>query len=168
MLNKTASGKLIVPRRQGAKKHVLASLLFDFFLLMACGQAEKVPVVGGSWVVIGHQAPGISAMSKEEADSWVGKAAEYTNEKASFDGKECASPLYKPRTLQTHEFYSGFRAAPESLGYEGGSIDVVEVYCGKSQWVNPGGTLIHVGENKLFLVWDGVFFHLKEQSRDKN
>ena len=168
MLDKTASRKLVAPRRQGAKKNIFAGLLFDLFLFAACGQAEKVPLVGGSWIVIDHKAPGISAMSKEEADSWVGKMAEYTIEKASFDGKECAPPIYKPRAMRTDEFYAGFRAAPESLGYEGGSIDVVEVYCGGSQWMNPGGMLIRVGGNKLFLVWDGVFFHLKEQNRDKN
>jgi hypothetical protein len=168
MLNKSTSRKSITPKRCGAKKTIFAGLLVGLFLAAACGQADKVPLVGGSWAVIRHQAPGFSAMSKEEADSWVGKAAEYTNEKASFDGRECVSPVYKPRPMRGDEFYSGFRAAPESLGYEGGSIHIVEVYCGGSRWTNPGGTLVRVGKNKLFLFWDGIFFQLNQQSRAKN
>lgn len=145
----------------------IAGLWFALSFFMACGQLEGVPFAGGSWVVIDHKAPGISAMDRAEADAWVGKMAAYTKEKASFDGKECARPAYKARSMQADEFYSGFRVAPESLGYEGGSIRVIEVYCGERAWANPGNTLVRVGKDRLFLVWDGVFFLLQERRTEE-
>jgi hypothetical protein len=139
----------------------LASLLSCSFLFAACGQAHKVPWIGGTWMVIGYQAPGISAMGRDEASGWIGKVAEYTNTQASFDGNQCASPAYQAHAMRSDEFYSEFRVAPESLGK--GPINLIEVYCGGSAWVNPGGKLVRIGEDRLFLFWDGVFFQLQQQ-----
>ena len=148
-----------------AKKQTvfLVNLLLVLLLLTACGQDGKVPFIQGTWVVIDHKAPSISAMSEEEADSWVGKVAQYTKRKASFDGEVCESPTYKPSTMQTQDLWTGFRISPESLGYKEGPIEVVEVYCENSEWVTPGSTLIRVGEDRLFTVWDGVFFQLQKR-----
>lgn len=106
-------------------------------------------------------------MGREEADSWVGKVARYTEKKASFDGTVCESPLYKRRALQAEELYSEFRISPQSLGYKEGPIEIIEVYCGNREWVTPGGMLLRVGENQLYLTWDGVFFRLQKQEQKK-
>jgi len=150
-----------------AKKQTffIAGLFLNLIVFTGCGQVGKAPIIGGTWVVTDHQAPGISAMGRQEADSWVGKVAQYTKDKASFDGKVCESPIYKQRGMQAEDLYTGFRISPESLGYEDGPIELIEVYCGKSEWLNPGGMLVRVGKNKLFLVWDGVFFHLKQEPK---
>jgi hypothetical protein len=148
-----------------AKKQTffIAGLFVNLLVFIGCGQAGKVPIIGGTWMVIDHKAPGISAMGREEADSWVGKVAQYSNDKASFDGKVCESPIYKQRGMRAEDLYTGFRISPESLGYEDGPIELIEVYCGDREWMTPGSTLIRMGENKLFMVWDGVFFHLEKQ-----
>ena len=152
-----------------AKKQILfsVSLLVNLLLFIACGQGGKVPFKAGTWVVTDHKAGRISAMGRQEADSWVGKVSQYTQEKAAFDGNVCQSPVYKQRTIQTEEFESEFRISPESLGYERGPIEVIEVSCGNSEWVAPGGTLLRIGETRLYMLWDGVFFHLQEQEQKK-
>ncbi|MGH9856998.1 MAG: hypothetical protein ACRD4B_04040, partial [Acidobacteriota bacterium] len=129
-----------------AKKRILFSVSLLLLLFMACGQAGKVPFNAGTWVVTDHKAARISAMDRQEADSWVGKVAQYTQEKAVFDGKVCQSPVYERRTIQTEEFYSEFRISPQSLGYEQGPIEAIEVSCGNNAWVTPGSTLLKIGE----------------------
>jgi hypothetical protein len=157
------NGRRIIHTAVKRQAFFIASLFLNLLVFVGCRQAGKVPIIGGRWVIIDHKAPGISAMGREEADSWVGKVAQYTKEKASFDGKVCASPVYKQHAIPAEEFYSGFRISPESLGHEEGPIELIEVYCGNREWVTPGGTLISVGENKLFMFWDGIFFRLKKR-----
>jgi hypothetical protein len=157
------NGSPIIHTAAKRQRVFLASLCLNLLVFVGCRQAGKVPIIGGTWVVIDHKAPGVSAMGRKEADSWVGKVAQYTKAKASFDDTVCASPVYKQRAMRAEEFYSGFRISPESLGYEEGPIELIEVYCGTREWVTPGGTLISVGENKLFMFWDGIFFRLQEQ-----
>ncbi len=117
----------------------------------------------GKWIIVGHLAPGISAMSAEEAESWLGKVAEYTPRQASFDGDVCDSPTYESSIIQPDDFLLDFRVQPESLGYGEGSIEMVRVYCAGHDWIAPGSTLIRLGEDKWFLFWDGVFFLLQKQ-----
>ncbi len=143
----------------------LLALLLVQSLVIACSQGEKGQLVAGSWVVVGHQAAGISAMGRQEADSWVGKVAQYSGGKASFDKNVCEPPSYKQHTMQPQEFYSGFRISPESLGTQDEPIEVIEVYCGNRKWMTPGGTLIKLGKNKLFIFWDGVFFQLQQDDQ---
>ena len=142
----------------------IGGLLLNLFLLTACSPDEKAPYIQGTWIVIDLQAPGISAMSQDEAESWIGKTAQYTNTKASFDGETCESPTYKRSAMQPEDLYDRFRVSPESLGYETGPIEVIEVYCGNTTWANAGGMLVRVGEGRVFTVWDGVFFHLKKST----
>lgn len=141
----------------------LASLLLGLGLLIACSKGGEAPFFEGTWVVTDHKAPAISAMSQEEADSWVGKVAQYTQQKASFDGEVCESPTYEKTTMQDEDFLTGFRISPESLGFKQGPIEVVEVYCGNKKWVAPGSILIKIDEDRVFTVWDGVFFLLHKQ-----
>jgi hypothetical protein len=152
--------RIIINKRTALISYLL---LLELFLLATCGQAQKVPLVGGRWTVIGHTAPGIAAMGREQADTWIGKTAEYTNQRASFNGTECAAPTYRSRAMRPDEFYSGFRVAPQSLGAADGSIELIEVSCGNRGWTNPGSTLIRIGDDKLYLFWDGVFFQLQER-----
>ncbi len=132
-------------------------------MLTTWSQSGNVPFIQGTWVVTEHKAPSISAMRKEEADSWVGKIAQYTEQKAAFDREVCESANYKRSAMQIEDLWTGFRISPELLGYKGGPIEIVEVYCGNSEWLIPGSTLVRVGEDRLFIVWDGVFFHLQKR-----
>ena len=141
----------------------MAGLFLTLFLLMACGQGERAPFIEGTWVVRGHTAAQVSAMGLEEASSWIGKVAQYTGGKADFDGQTCESPVYKQRMLEPRDFQTGFRILPSALGHERGSIEVIEVFCGEHQWAAPGATLIRLGEHKLFVFWDGVFFQLESK-----
>ena len=146
--------------------YTMAGLFLSLFLLMACGQGETAPLIEGTWAVSGHTGAQVSAMGPEEASSWIGKVAQYTGEKADFDGKTCESPVYKRRMLEPRDFQTGFRILPSALGHERGSIEVIEVYCGEREWEAPGGTLIRLGEDKLFVFWEGIFFRL--QTRKTN
>jgi hypothetical protein len=161
------NGRWIIHIATKKQSFFIASLCLNLLVFTGCGQAGNVPTISGTWVVTDHQAPGISAMGREEADSWLGKVAQYTKEKASFDGKVCDSPIYKQRGMQAEDFYTGFRISPESLGYEDGPIELIEVYCENREWMTPGSTLIRMGNNKLFMVWDGVFFHLEQKPQQR-
>ena len=117
----------------------------------------------GTWWVIGHQAPGISAMSTAEADAWIGKQATYQTARAAFDGEGCAQATYSSRLVDGAEFMNGFGIPAFALGLPESEICITEIGC-PEHWLAPGSLLIH-SSNTLFTIWDGVFFELQRDQR---
>src|ERR1051325_9127948 len=95
--------------------------------------------VSGTWKVVGHLEPGISALDKAQADSWIGKKARYEGTVAEFDTDRCTAPGYTSKTVDADQFFAdGFRVRARSLGIEASKIVVVEVACNGSNWIAPG------------------------------
>jgi uncharacterized membrane protein len=126
------------------------------------GCAEPLPQYHlGKWRVTAHQAPGISAMNPDTAAVWVGRTAEYTSTRAVFGPDECTEPNYAITSLATSGFAAEFGVLPEALGLAA-PVTVVTVGC-RGDWTVPGNRLIVKGPDRLFTLWDGVFFELERQ-----
>lgn len=124
------------------------------------GCAEPLPQHHiGNWRVIGHQAPGISAMDPDTASAWVGRTAEYTSTRAAFGAEECIEPTYAVTTLGVEGFAAEFNVSLDALGLAA-PVTIVTVGC-RGAWTVPGNRLIVKGPDRLFTLWDGVFFELE-------
>ena len=78
-----------------------------------CARSRARPPVveglEGNWHVVAHHAPGIAAMSTQEADTWVGKKARFSRSLAQFGTDECSAPSYETKTLSGQAFAQEFR-----------------------------------------------------------
>ena len=137
--------------------------LFFILLLSACITNGLPSVFYGTWTVVGHKESGISAMNQNEINSWMGKKIHYSKANASLPSESCQFPAYKSESMTAQEFQSEFHFMPASLGYTGQKIEIINVSCKNEVWIAPGSTLIWLEKEKLFMIWDGVFFHLQKQ-----
>lgn len=121
----------------------------------------------GDWEIVGHRAPGISAMSPEEAERWVGGKASYSDSMATFTDESCDSPSYRSSSVTKEHLFQEYRVNPEALGIESTRITIVEVLCKGEDWVAPGSVLVRKDQNTFFTPWDGVFFELERRPSAK-
>jgi hypothetical protein len=129
-------------------------------LLSSAVPQSALSDIAGTWEVVGHVEPGISAMSKTEADSWLGKKARYENAIAEFGSERCTAPSYTKKLVDAKSYFlDEFRVQASQLGITTNEIAVVEVKCNDADWTAPGSLLFR-GQDHVLTVWDGVFFKL--------
>lgn len=129
-------------------------------VLMSAVPASGLSEIAGPWQVVGHLEPGISAMSKTEADSWRGRKVRYENAFAEFGSETCSAPAYTKKLVDAKSYFlDEFRIQASQLGITANEIVVVEVKCNKANWTAPG-SLLFKDQSDLFTVWNGVFFRL--------
>jgi len=130
--------------------------------LGACGtgHSESSPM-HGQWTVIGWWTPGISALSQEQAESWVGTRAAYGEALAEFGPKRCRNPDYHQESLTREDFIEHYRVRPETLGVDRTPIPVVHVDCGLAP--SPGQVLILKSPHRMITLWDGAFLEMARE-----
>ncbi len=113
--------------------------------------------------MINHRIPGISAMTKEEAAQWTGRIVHFGTKEATSRMDTCQQPVYRYHTARADSLlFDKFHIAPSNLGLQDkAQLGLTEVFCGDTRWTAMGGLLIWVAENRLYTVWDGVFFELR-------
>lgn len=127
------------------------------------GCAQRLPwTFMGAWRVSGHRALGVSAMSPEEAAAWIGRTAEYSGERARFETEECATPEYVDGSLTAEQFAAEFGMAPTALDLEV-PVTTITVRC-RGDWTVPGSRLIVRGADRMYTLWDGMFFVLEREN----
>jgi hypothetical protein len=142
---------------------MLANTIFlTAVMTLVAAAPGGVPIeVSGDWKVVKHYEPGISAMSKTEADSWVGKKAHYEETLAEFDAGRCVAPTYTVKMVDAEIFFiDEFRVRAASLGVTAKTVSVVEIACSGSSWASPGGLVVVKSKGRILTVWNGVFFEL--------
>ena len=130
--------------------------------------AAEAPSLMGIWTIIGHSAPGVSAMSDEQAKAFRGQGLRLLRNAAVSGGERCDAPRYSARTEPAEEFLAAeYRLAPGSLPpvSRRSRIQVMRVNCSGSPWAALGGTLIEVDRDRALAPWNGVFFEL---ARDRD
>lgn len=118
----------------------------------------------GTWAVVAHYAPGISAMTDDEAKAHDGQTVQLASAEALSNGERCAAPRYAARTVVTEDFLATeFNLPPESLKpvEKRPELTVVQVGCGDVAWTAFGSLLIAIGPDRALTPWDGVFFELE-------
>ena len=160
---------------------ILAALLAS----AGCGKAAEdpapaaspktaaAPVEGtfdpiGTWTVIAHVTPGVSAMNEDAAKARHGQTLLLTESAATSSGEHCASPKYPTRDVPTEEFLATeFNLPPESLkAFEGrDQVTIVEISCDGAPWTAFGSLLLEIDADHAFTPWDGVFFELERTTQ---
>jgi hypothetical protein len=121
----------------------------------------------GTWTIIGSRAPGISAMTEAQAASYTGHVVTYGAEQAIAGADTCRAATYHYRDAAVDSLLNfEYRITSKSLGLPDTAakrIGVTRVSCGGQDWTSPGGTLLWLGAQRAFTVWDGVFFEMQRK-----
>ncbi len=129
------------------------------WLLPGCG--HEVRAFEGHWEVVGHEAPGFSALGPEDAAALVGTGARFDRDQAVFGDRRCPTPTYASTSLSRADFLDGYRVNPADLRSLPDPIERVEVECRSGDWSGPGTTLILREDGWMYTPWDGTFFELR-------
>jgi len=125
--------------------------------------------LAGIWTVVDHHyAPGISALTAEEASARYGESIRLTSRSARAPGTECREPHYETSQVPVAAYLaSAFNMTPERLPPLAGhnQMRVMEVSCGTADWTELGGLMLEVDRDRALAPWDGVFFEL---ARDRD
>ncbi len=119
----------------------------------------------GTWTVVAHQIPGISALSDVEAAAWHGRTLRLTATHARSVDDQCDSPAYTARTVATDSLLDQeFRIDRGSLTLlqSAEHLTLLQVTCGDAPWTTLGGLIIGVTPGHALAPWDGVFFELEQ------
>lgn len=130
--------------------------------------ASTTSSLNGIWTIVGHHAPGVSALGEEQARARYGESIRLTERVATSSGNSCGEPRYATRQVSADAYLaSGFQLPAGSLRPLAGrsQVRVMEVSCGNADWTALGGTLLEVDRDHALAPWDGVFFAL-ERDRD--
>ena len=120
--------------------------------------------LNGIWTIVGHHAPGVSALGEEQARARYGESIRLTERVATSSGNSCGEPRYATRQVSADAYLaSGFQLPAGSLPPLAGrsQMRVMEVSCGNADWTALGGTLLEVDRDHALAPWDGAFFELE-------
>jgi len=104
--------------------------------------------------------PGVSAMSRETATSWLGRTLFVADTGATGAEARCARPSYRESLVPSDSIRWSYRLAPGTLPLAEPSSTVLTVLCDGAPWATFGGSLIVIHPDTVLVPWDGVFFVL--------
>ena len=104
-------------------------------------------------------------MTEAQATSYTGHTIEYAAQQAIAGADTCHGATYHYRDAPTDSLLNfEYRVTSKSLGLPdpgARKIGVTRVSCAGQDWTSPGGTLLWIGAQRAFTVWDGVFFEMQ-------
>jgi hypothetical protein len=134
----------------------------------ADGPAAFDPV--GTWVIVGHHMPGISAVDADEAGSRNGETLLLTVSRAIASNDACDAATYSTRSVPADDYLaSEYKLEPGRLKPVAGRgrLRLVEIACDGTPWIGFGALLIEVDANRVLTPWDGVFYELERTAGPK-
>ncbi|MGH8203714.1 MAG: hypothetical protein ACREST_03840, partial [Steroidobacteraceae bacterium] len=111
----------------------------------------------GTWTVVGHHMPGISAIGEDEAAARHGQVLRLMPTEAVSSNDLCDSPGYSTREVRADEYLATeYKLEPGSLKPLAGrdEIRLLEVTCGGAPWIGFGALLIEVDTTHALTPWD--------------
>lgn len=124
------------------------------------GSNASDPGYYGTWKITRYYMPGITAMSKDEADGYVGMVLEYSADTFTYNGHANGEPDYSETEVTADEFAGNYGGATfDSLGITSASVKQVDI----SNADDPGWTFFVKDANTLLINKDGVFFEAEKQ-----
>lgn len=124
------------------------------------GSNASDPGYYGTWKITRYYMPGITAMSKDEADGYVGMVLEYSTDTFTYNGHANSDPDYSETEVTADEFAGNYGGATfDSLGITSVSVKQVDI----SNADDPGWSFFVKDANTLLINRDGVFFEAEKQ-----
>ncbi len=115
----------------------------------------------GTWKITNYYASGISAMSKEEMEGYIGKEVEYGEDYFISDGMKTELPEYQVNEITAEEFAVEYNQGMTfaTLGITNEWITVVDI----DNSYEAGAHLYIKDKNTIFFSFDGIFFEGKRK-----
>lgn len=124
------------------------------------GSNASDPGYYGTWKITRYYMPGITAMSKDEADGYVGMVLEYSADTFTYNGHANGDPDYSETEVTAEEFAANYGGATfDSLGITSVSAKQVDI----SNADDLGWSFFVKDANTLLINRDGVFFEAEKQ-----
>lgn len=124
------------------------------------GSNASDPGYYGTWKITRYYMPGITAMSKDEADGYVGMVLEYSTDTFTYNGHANSDPDYSETEVTAEEFAANYGGATfDSLGITSVSVKQVDI----SNADDLGWSFFVKDANTLLINRDGVFFEAEKQ-----
>ncbi len=124
------------------------------------GSNASDPGYYGTWKITRYYMPGITAMSKDEADGYVGMVLEYSTDTFTYNGHANSDPDYSETEVTAEEFAANYGGATfDSLGITSVSAKQVDI----SNADDLGWSFFVKDANTLLINRDGVFFEAEKQ-----
>lgn len=124
------------------------------------GSNAADPGYYGTWKITRYYMPGITAMSKDEADGYVGMVLEYSTDTFTYNGHANSDPDYSETEVTAEEFAANYGGATfDSLGITSASVKQVDI----SNADDLGWSFFVKDANTLLINRDGVFFEAEKQ-----
>ena len=124
------------------------------------GSNASAPGYYGTWKITRYYMPGITAMSKDEADGYVGMVLEYSTDTFTYNGHANSDPDYSETEVTAEEFPANYGGATfDSLGITSVSAKQVDI----SNADDLGWSFFVKDANTLLINRDGVFFEAEKQ-----
>ena len=124
------------------------------------GSNASAPGYYGTWKITRYYMPGITAMSKDEADGYVGMVLEYSTDTFTYNGHANSDPDYSETEVTAEEFAANYGGATfDSLGITSVSVKQVDI----SNADDLGWSFFVKDANTLLINRDGVFFEAEKQ-----
>lgn len=118
------------------------------------------PSYYGTWKITRYYMPGMTAVSKDEADGYVGMVLEYSADTFIYNGHANDAPVYSENEVTAEEFASNYGGATfDSLGITSASVKQVDI----SNADDLGCGFFVKDANTLLINRDGVFFEAEKQ-----
>lgn len=124
------------------------------------GSNASDPGYYGTWKITRYYMPGITAMSKDEADGYVGMVLEYSTDTFTYNGHANSDPDYSETEVTAEEFAANYGGATfDSLGITSAAVKQVDI----SNADDLGWSFFVKDANTLLINRDGVFFEAEKQ-----
>jgi hypothetical protein len=125
---------------------------------------SAIPAYLGGWTITGYQSAPFSAMSPEDASTWIGKIAMLAPELLFFDRNECFKPQYSTTETTLNEYLADFKIDAIGINLKDGEVTRIKTQCADSIFAD----FIRLDSQTLLVNQDGAFFFLQPQSAASN
>jgi heat shock protein HslJ len=125
---------------------------------------SSLSALNGIWTIVGHHAPGTSAITDEQARARYGESLRLTASAAVSAGRACREPRYATRQVAADAYLADeFKLAPGSLPPLAArdQVRIMEVSCGDTRWDALGATVLQLDRDHALAPRDGIFFELE-------
>jgi hypothetical protein len=131
---------------------------------MGCGGSSNER---GDWTITAFRMPGYSALTRAEAQQFVGRTIHLGSPAVSGE-ERCALPRFTQRRVPAERFMlEEYHLTAGHIGlFVRDSIDVLEVDCDGSRWSALGGRVLFVADDRGYAPWDGIFFTIEPVGRE--
>lgn len=117
----------------------------------------------GEWLVVEYHQPGISAMSDEQAEQWLGARLRISDDWFALGEHYCETVAPVGEVLPVNQVLDGYRLQEGDFPLLDGYTQVARHHldCDGQAWDRLGSVVLRVSESLALAPWDGVFFELQ-------